>query len=81
MVKQRKPGGIGASGSAIARFFHPSKRIREKWPNEYQKKRVEGVVITGKAQHRINQKYQLSYECCIPDFNDGTIFRIVCSNF
>ena len=77
----QKPGGIGAVGSAVARFFHPSARIRERWPNEYQKLRVPGVVVVGKGQHRINRKVQVAYECRIPAIDDSTTFHIVCSNF
>ena len=73
-------GGIGALGSAQARFFHPSANIREKWPNEYQKKRLTGVVITGKGTHRVNRKDQLCYECSIPEI-DGTTFHVVVNNF
>ena len=81
MAPRRKPGGVGAVGSGIARFFHPSQRIREKWPNEHQKLRVRGVVITGKGDHRINRKVQRAYECRIPDIDDSTVFNIVCGNF
>jgi hypothetical protein len=33
MVRQSLPAGIGALGAGKARFFHPSERIREQWPN------------------------------------------------
>ena len=77
----RLHGGIGALGSAQARFFHPSANIRAKWPNEYQRKRLTGVVITGKGSHRVNRKDQVCYECRIPAIDDGTIFHIVVNNF
>jgi hypothetical protein len=41
-------GGIGASGTAMARFFHPSAKIREKWPQNY-KHRLFGVLVTGEG--------------------------------
>jgi hypothetical protein len=33
-AKASLPGDIGATGSVMARVFHPSKKIREKWPND-----------------------------------------------
>ena len=37
------PGGIGAVGSTMACFFHPSMKIREKWPND-DKRCITGVL-------------------------------------
>ncbi len=62
MVK-RKKAVIGAEGSAFARFFHPSKNIRDKWPNGHDKLRLTEVLITGKGDHRVNRKSQTCYEC------------------
>jgi hypothetical protein len=64
---KRKAGGIGAVGSAKARFFHPSAKIRERWPNEHGTLRLSGVLVTGKATHRVNRKQQICYECRIPE--------------
>ena len=82
----KKRGGIGAAGSAIARFFHPSAHIRAKWPNDYQRKRLTNVLITGKGMHRVNRKDQLCYECRIPEIDADLLdepitFHIVCNNF
>ena len=78
---KRKAGGIGAVGSAKARFFHPSAKIRERWPNEHGTLRLSGVLVTGKATHRINRKQQICYERRIPEIDDGTIFVISVNNF
>jgi hypothetical protein len=64
----------------MAQFFHPSVRIREKWPNE-DKRRLTGVLVTGEGKQRVNRKEHTSYLICINDFNDGTIFHIVKKNF
>jgi hypothetical protein len=77
----RTLGGIGAVGSAKARFFHPSKNIREQWPNRHETLRVAGVLIVGKGLHRVRKKEQMCYECRIPEIDDNTIFHIVCANF
>ena len=54
MAKSKsKPGGIGAKGSAKARFFHPSQKIRNKWPNQHEIVRISDVMIVGKANHQL----------------------------
>ena len=76
----RFPGGICANGSAQARFFHPSKHICEKCPNNHRKKWVLEVFLVGKGTHCVNRKDQLCYEFRIPKI-DGTVFQIFCVNF
>ena len=77
----RLRGGVGAKGSAKARFFHPSANIRARWPNEHKSLRIHDVLITGKGMHRVNRKDQLCYECRINEIDDGTVFHIVTNNF
>ena len=77
----RKCGGIGAIGSAKGRFFHPSAKVREKWPNQHQTIRLTGVLVVGKGTHRVNRKDQLCYECRIPEIDDNTVFHICVGNF
>ena len=76
-----KKAGVGAQGSAYARFFHPSERIRQQYPNTHARHRCENVIILGKEQHKVRRKMQVCYKCRIPDIDDGTEFFIVCSNF
>ena len=76
----RLPGGIGAKGSTQAMLFHPSKHIREKWPNDHRTKQVLEVLLVGKGTHCVNRKDQLCYECRIPKI-DGIVFHIFCGNF
>ena len=76
----RIPGGIGAKGSAQAIFFHLSRHIREKLPNDHRTKRVLDVLLVGKGTHCINRKDQLCYECRILEIN-GTVSHICCGNF
>jgi hypothetical protein len=73
-------GGIGASGTAMARFFHPSAKIREKWPQN-DKKRLFGVLVTGEGIRRVQHKNQMCYLVRIPEIDDSTIFHIVKKNF
>ena len=79
MPQRSIPGGIGAVGSAMARFFHPSQKIREKWPNE-ERRRLAGVLVTGEGIRRVQQKDQMCYLVCIDDIDDSTIFHIVKRN-
>ena len=77
----RKRGGIEALGSAQARFFHPSTKIREKWPNDHKRLRLEIVVVTGKELFRISRRDQLAYKRCINEINEGSEFHICANNF
>ena len=77
----RRCGGIGAVGSAKARFFHPGAKIGEQWPNTHGQMRLSGVLLVGKGVHRVNRKTQMCYECRIPEIDNSTIFHIVCNNF
>ena len=77
----RKRGGIGALGSDQARFFHPSINIREKWPNDHKRLRLEIVVVTGKELFRILRKDQAEYKCRIPDIDNESEFHICANNF
>lgn len=80
MTRLSLPGGVGASGSGMARFFHPSKKIREQWPNN-EKRRLTGVLVTGEGMRHVNKKEQMCYLVRIPEIDDGTIFHIVKKNF
>ncbi len=80
MPSKSHPGGEGAIGSAIARFFHPSKPIRDKWP-DFKKKRLTGVVILGRGERRISRKLvPNAYKVRIPEI-EGEEFFIHPSNF
>ena len=76
MPRSSPAAGIGALGSAPARFFHPSAKIREKFPNN-DKRRLEGVIITGQGTFKVNRRQQECYCVRIDEFDDGTIFHIV----
>ena len=79
MVRKRR--GIGALGSAQARFFHPSTKIREKWPNDHKRLHLEILVVTGKDLFPISRKDQVAYKYRIPEIDDGIEFHICANNF
>jgi hypothetical protein len=76
MVTTSTPGGIGAIGSAMARFFHPSKKIRAQWPHD-EKRRLTGVLVIGEGVRRVNRKEQMCYIVRIPEIDDGSTFHII----
>ena len=80
MVRTSLSGDIGATGSAMARFFHPSKKIREKWPHD-EKRRLTGVLVVGEGNRHVNRKEHPCYLVRIPEIDDGSIFHIVKKNF
>jgi hypothetical protein len=80
MPQRAIPGGIGVGGSAMARFFHPSAKIREQWPQN-DKRRLTNVVVMGEGVMRIRNKDQMCYLVRINEINDGTIFHIAKKNF
>ena len=77
----RKCGRIGALGSSQARFFHPSAKIIEKWPNDHKRLRLERVVVTGKELFCISRRDQVAYKCRITKINDRSEFHICANNF
>ena len=63
----RLPRGIGAKGSAQARFFHLSQHIREKMAEQPQDKAGFGGLACGEGGPIVSiRKDQLCYEYRIP---------------
>ncbi len=80
MVQHSLPAGIGAIGSAKARFFHPSDKIRGKWPQD-NKLQLENVLVIGEGMRIVNKRNQWCYLVRIPEIDDGSVFHIVKFNF
>ena len=76
MGRPSLPAGIGALGAGKARFFHPSQRIREQWPNN-DKRKLTNVLVIGKGKMIVNRKEQWCHIMCIPKIDDGSEFHIV----
>jgi hypothetical protein len=76
MVTTSTPGGIGAISSAMARFFRPSKMIRNQWLHD-KKRCFTGVLVIGEGVRKVNRKEQMCYIVCIPAIDNGTTFHIV----
>jgi hypothetical protein len=73
-------GGIGAEGAAMARFVHFKDPLEAKY-GKLDKKHLTGVIIMGKANHRVRLQFRMCYECQIPDINNHQKFIIICTNF
>ena len=68
------------SAQRMARFFHPSDKIRAKWPNE-NKRQLVNVLVIGEGQRFVNRKNQWCYIVRIPEIDDGSEFHIVKKSF
>jgi hypothetical protein len=79
MPRKALLGGIGAVGSAMARFFHPSKKIHDTWPQD-DKRRVEGVLVVDEGIRKIRHKDQMCYLVRINEI-ENIIFHIAKRNF
>jgi hypothetical protein len=64
----------------MARFFHPKAPLEAKY-GKLDKKHLTGVIIIGKANHRVCRQFWMCYKCCIPDIHDHHKFVIICMNF
>ena len=64
-----------------ARSFHPSAKIRENWPNDHKRLRLERVVVTGKEMFRVSRRDQLAYKCHIAEIDNRSEFHICANNF
>lgn len=65
MAKKKKRAGVGARAIVLARFLHPSLPIRERFPNNFKKHRIDGLSIVGQDLHRVvrrGAKPVLAYE-------------------
>ena len=80
MLRLTLVGGVGALGSAMARFFHPSQAIRDKWPND-DKRRLAGVLVIGEGMRRVNHREQMCYLVRIDDLGEDIVCHIVKKNF
>ena len=70
MPARALPGSIGAVGTDMARFFHPSQKNREKWPQD-DKRRIHGVLVVGEGVRWIHHKDQMCYLVRIGDIDDN----------
>ena len=79
MVRKSHRGGIGAVGSAFAKFFHPSEHIRSKFPNDYKTRRLNNVTIIRDGTEVVRHIQQCCYFCNVPGIDH--VLHTVISNF
>jgi hypothetical protein len=80
MPQRALPGGIRAVGSAMARFFLPSQKNWDQWPQN-NKRHLDGVLVVGKGIRWIRHKDQMCYLVRIGNIDNSTIFYISKRNF
>lgn len=62
MPRRKKTLGIGAIASCYARLVHPSKHVRDRYPNMHKMKRLEGLTVVRWEKMKIQRKDQ---ECIV----------------
>ena len=70
MALQSDNHGVGAIVSALLRFIHPSKHIRNKFPNVVQGQQLENCVTICQEVKKVSQKEQLELVVHHEDFKN-----------
>lgn len=77
-TNRKKCLGVGATCSALKRLLHPSRLIEAKYPNKTFHERLDGLLVIGKDEKRINGKMQTAVLFRHDDFpDDNTILYCV----
>ena len=70
MALQLDKHGVGAIVLALLRFIHPSKHIRNKFPNVVQGQQLENCVTICQEDKKVSWKEQLVLVVHHEDFNN-----------
>ena len=74
MARKRRTMGSGAVISVLLKMVHPSKHIRDKFPNLPDKQRLEGAVVLRKEIKSINRREQEAIVFRHDDFTDVELY-------
>ena len=74
MARKRRTMGSGAVISVLLKMVHPSKHIRDKFPNLPDKQRLEGAVVLRKEVKSINRREQEAIVFRHDDFADVELY-------
>ena len=74
MARKRRTMGSGAVISVLLKMVHPSKHIRNKFPNLLDKQRLEGAIVLRKELKSINRQEQEAIVFCHDDFTDIDLY-------
>ena len=74
MARKRRMMGSGVVILVLLKMVHPSKHIRDKFPNLLDKQRLEGSVIIREETKSINRRDQEAIIFCHDDFNDVELY-------
>ena len=76
MTKLKLQNGIGARCSVIARFLHPRRLIKERYPNYTFDKRIGGLLVARREQKQVNHRIQQCLVFQHDDFNDQELYAV-----
>ena len=74
MVRGKKTMGKDAVVSVLAKYLHPSKYIRDKWPNNWAHQRVAGLVVVRQEEKVVSRRKQLAIVVHSEQFKEGDEF-------
>ena len=66
--------GKGAIVSVMTKYLHPSKLIRDKFPNSTASLRLEGLVVVGEEEQKVCRRTQKVIVLTIEEFKNGDEF-------
>ena len=70
MAPRKMTMGKGAKVSCLMKYLHPSKHIRDKYPNLTAQQRLEGMVVVRQEMKRITRKERMALVVTHDDFHD-----------
>jgi len=76
MTKLKLQNGIGARCSVIARFLHPRRLIKERYPYYTFDKRIGGLLVARREQKQVNHRIQQCLVFQHDDFNDQELYAV-----
>ena len=59
--RKKKRAGVGAIGSCLAKFLHPSAHIRERYPNDYKTRRLDGLMVMSQREMTVSRSKKLCF--------------------
>ena len=66
--------GKEAKVSILINYLHPSRLVRDKYPNPLPGQRLEGCTVVGQGSRRISGGHQEAYVVRHPDFGDNDLY-------
>ena len=71
MTRKKKTMGKDAVVSILTKYLHPSKYIRDKWPNAAANHRLSGLVVLRTEPKIVSRRQQLTVVVRSEEFKNG----------